>query len=255
MARLIKWPWELLVTGLLSLYFLIGFSLFWLPLFLFAAWRHREKASRAKAFQRLIQRFFKSFFSLMRLLCPGLRFDLDPLLFDMAGCVLVANHRSFFDPILLTSLFPRHGTVVKNVFFKVPIFGWVIKNAGYLPSGKDIETLRQRLNEMPDFIAQGGIFFIFPEGTRSRSLEHRLGPFKKGAFRIAQRSGADIQLLAIQGTGRLFPPDQIRVRAADRIHLRLKLVGRIEKETLSDPEGLSHQANEAQKRIEDACDP
>ena len=253
MVRLIKWPWELLITCLLWLYFLLGFCLFWLPLFLCAAWRHPEKAARAKAFQRLIHHFLKSFFFLIRLLSPGLRFDLDPLLSDMAGCILVANHRSFFDPLLLTSLFPRHGTVVKSVFFKIPIFGWVIKNAGYLPSGEDIESLRQKLSEMPEFIAQGGIFFIFPEGTRSRSRDPKLAPFKKGAFRIAQRSGAPICLLAIQGTGRLFPPDQIRLRAADRIQLRLKVVGRIEAGDLEDPNSLTEQTRHAQKCIEDAC--
>ncbi len=120
---------------------------------------------------------------------------------------MVCNHVSYLDSILMVSLFPRHKTIVKSAIFRYPVFGWFLKQSGYIPSdagqGFDGLILRQ-VERMPDFLSKGGNVFIFPEGTRS--LDGRLGAFNIGAFKLARRCSAPIRVLMIRNTDRLFQP-------------------------------------------------
>jgi len=105
------------------------------------------------------------------------------------------------------SLFPRQKTIVKKIFFKVPIMGWIMKAAGYLPLMRggefDIATIKS-IKAIPEFIQGGGNIFIFPEGSRSR--DKRLGKFQKGAFTISARQKIPIEVLFIKNTDSLFAP-------------------------------------------------
>ncbi|TFG68102.1 MAG: 1-acyl-sn-glycerol-3-phosphate acyltransferase, partial [Anaerolineales bacterium] len=84
-------------------------------------------------------------------------------------------------------------TIAKSTFFKLPVFGWLLKNSGYLPSdtsGYFFNLMRERIADMPDYLAGGGNLFIFPEGTRSR--DGKLIPRKPRVSLLAQRSRAHI---------------------------------------------------------------
>jgi len=89
----------------------------------------------------------------------------------------------------------------------VPIFGWMLKQSGYLPStseGKLSELMIERIDAMDGYLGAGGNLFIFPEGTRSR--DGAISRLNKGAFKIARLCRSPIQVLYIRNTHKLFTP-------------------------------------------------
>ena len=161
---------------------------------------------RERAFQVINSWFYATFVNVMRIVLPGLRIQVDPKVRDLRGAVFVANHLSFFDTLLVMRLYRRQKTITKGVMFKVPFLGWAQNLAGYLPSHTRTpfyQVLTERLANLKRFFAGGGVFFVFPEGTRSRTGE--LGPFLKGAFNIAAHAGAPVEIVRIENSHRVQP--------------------------------------------------
>jgi len=195
---------DLVVTLLLWGYFTLGFIVFFSPFYL-AAYLFSENCEYA--FQRLNHNFCKGFFFLIRILIPGQKWRIADEIKSIRSSVIVCNHLSYLDPLLLISLFARHKTIVKSTFFSVPIFGWMLKQSGYIPStseGRLSEILIERIDAMDGYLASGGILFIFPEGTRSR--DGTIGRLNKGAFKIARLCQTPIKILYIGNTNKLFTP-------------------------------------------------
>ena len=189
------------VTLAIWVYF-VGVAVFLLPAYLVALVTGRPRA----AVQRLNHWYLRGFFATALAVTPGLRRRVAPSIRDIRGSVVVCNHRSYLDPLLLVSLLPRQTTFVKPVFFRVPVFGWALAAAGYLPAGGGEldERLVRRVERLRRHLAEGGNLFVFPEGRRSRTGEP--GPFRAGAFRLARRFGAPVELLRHFGTDRLYEP-------------------------------------------------
>ncbi len=118
--------------------------------------------------------------------------------------VVVANHESFADILLISHLPWEMKWLSKAELFRVPILGWMMQLAGDVPVKRGFgpsaieamarcrEILRQRISVM-----------IFHEGTRSPTAD--LLPFKDGAFRLAIEAGVPILPLAVSGTGPAMP--------------------------------------------------
>lgn len=123
---------------------------------------------------------------------------------DAAPCIVVANHQSFLDLHILGAMpTPNIVLVVKAWPFRIPLYGWFMRQAGYLNSEElDQETLLRRGGEA---LASGASLLFFPEGTRSR--DGRLGRFRSGAFKLAAESGRPVVPVCLSGIGRLLPPD------------------------------------------------
>lgn len=199
---------DLAATLLIWGYFTLGFVIFFSPFYLLAALFSKD---RTRAFQRLNALFYRGFFGLGRVIMPRQRWRIDPALKAVAGAVVVCNHLSYIDPLLLISLFPRHTTIVKDRLFRIPIFGWMLGLSGYLPAssqGVQAERLVKRMEEMPAFLAGGGNLIVFPEGTRSRN--GRVGDLNPGAFKIARLCRAPMAIAAIENSQRLFTPGRFR---------------------------------------------
>ncbi|MGD8367844.1 MAG: lysophospholipid acyltransferase family protein [Desulfobacterales bacterium] len=216
---------DLAVTVLLWSYFTVGFVILFSPFYLLALvlGKHRERA-----FQRLNCRFYRGFFFLLRRLIPACRWRIDPAAAAVRGSVVVSNHVSYLDPILLISLFPRHRTIVKNRLFQIPLFGRMLALSGYLPAaagGRFGHLTIEGIASMPDFLAAGGNLFVFPEGTRSRNS--RIGRFNPGAFKVARNCKAPIVVLRIRNSDRLFTPGRFSFNAGRPNTIFLDVVDRI----------------------------
>ena len=225
MHKLRRFLRDLAVTLLLWLYFTLGFVVFFLPFYLGAFFL---KSSPEGAFQRLNHYFYGGFFKLLGLLMPGLTIRIDPALRRLRGSVVVSNHHSYLDPLMFQSIFAKQTTIVKSTFFKVPIFGWLIKTAGYMPAsaeGPFGELMLQRMTTLRDFFASGGVMFVFPEGTRRPGRP--IGALHEGAFKIARRCRVPLALVRLRNTERVFTPGQFFFHTTDPVTIEIDLVHRV----------------------------
>ncbi len=223
---------DLLVTLLLWTYFTLGFVLFFAPFYLFFA---IFSADRQKAFQRLNTAFYRGFFALCRMLMPRQAWCVDERLKHVTASVVVCNHLSYIDPLLLISLYPRHTTIVKNRLFHIPVFSWFLNRSGYLPAaarGRLAETMNHRLEALPHYLAGGGNLIVFPEGTRSR--DGRVGTLNAGAFKIARLCRAPLAVVCIENTNLLFTPEKFLFNTCSANTISVRLLAQIRPDYDSD---------------------
>jgi 1-acyl-sn-glycerol-3-phosphate acyltransferase len=100
--------------------------------------------------------------------------------------------------------------MAKISLFKIPIFGWSIGRAGFIPiDRKNRRTAVKSFDLAADRIRKGNTIVIFPEEGRSRAKQMR--PFQRGAFLLALKSEQPIVPVAIDGTYEVFPATRWRV--------------------------------------------
>jgi 1-acyl-sn-glycerol-3-phosphate acyltransferase len=118
--------------------------------------------------------------------------------------VVVSNHESFVDILLISHLPWEMKWLSKIELLRVPILGWDMRLAGDVPVERG--TTRSAVKAMRrcrEILDQRVSVIIFPEGTRSTSDD--LLPFKDGAFRLAIDAGVPILPLAVKGTRTALP--------------------------------------------------
>ena len=225
-TSVLKRCFDLFVTLLIWIYFTFGFLVFFSPFYVAALLFSRNRES---AFQRLNTIYFRSFFLLIRTIVPRLKWSIPNQLRSIRSSIIVCNHLSYLDPILLISLFSMQKTIVKGVFFKVPIFGSVLKFSGYIPASKNgaiSSWMIDKIEDMQNYLDSGGNLFIFPEGTRSRN--NRIGDFHEGAFKLAKRFKAPIRVLYLKGTNEIYKPGRFLFYGLKRATIEIRLIGNFE---------------------------
>lgn len=118
--------------------------------------------------------------------------------------LLVCNHRSLFDPLILVKYLKNSelAFIGKPEALNIPVIGKVGYGAGCLPidRGNDREALKTILTAV-SYLKKGLCSMaIFPEGTRNKT-EDVLLPFRAGSFKIAQKAGVPLVVAALKGTG------------------------------------------------------
>jgi 1-acyl-sn-glycerol-3-phosphate acyltransferase len=136
------------------------------------------------------------------------------------GAVLVCNHQGLADIPLLLSAFPRPVKfIAKRELGEIPLFGAAMAEAGNLFIDRD--DPRDAVHMLRDASARlkkGQLLVVFPEGTRSD--DGSIGEFKPGAFYLAQKSGAPVVPVHIDGSFLAMPKGAFRVRPA-RLSVRV----------------------------------
>ena len=126
--------------------------------------------------------------------------------------IFLSNHVSNLDPPILIPLLPvRVVVVLKRSLMKIPVLGWAMKLAGFIPVDRDgrVESAVESVEVAKRTLASGMHILSFPEGTRSR--DGRLQPFKKGPFYMAEESGALVVPISIYGTESMMKKGSVKI--------------------------------------------
>jgi 1-acyl-sn-glycerol-3-phosphate acyltransferase len=126
-------------------------------------------------------------------------------------CIYIANHQSNVDIwALINALPPATRFVAKESIFRIPVLGWAMAAAGFVPIDRSNRNRAVRsLKVAAEKVRAGRPVVLFPEGTRS-TIGSML-PFKKGPFHLALQAGVPVVPIAISGSGRILPRRSLRV--------------------------------------------
>lgn len=140
-------------------------------------------------------------------------------------CVVVANHASYIDGVVLFGyLPPRFSYVIKNEMQRIPVVGFLLRRIG----SRFVERFETSgsARDARDLLraASGGeSLALFPEGTFI--AEPGLGRFRPGAFAAAIKAGAPVVPVVISGARRILPAERLLPRPG---HLRVDIMNPIE---------------------------
>jgi 1-acyl-sn-glycerol-3-phosphate acyltransferase len=136
------------------------------------------------------------------------------------AAVIVANHLSLLDILVLYGTFRPFKWVAKGELFRVPFVGWNMVLNDYVRIWRgERESVKNMLAHCREHLARGSAIIIFPEGTRSR--DGRMLPFKDGAFKLAADAGCPVIPVAIQGSFDALPPHGFIFRNRSTIRVRV----------------------------------
>jgi 1-acyl-sn-glycerol-3-phosphate acyltransferase len=126
--------------------------------------------------------------------------------------IFLSNHISNLDPPILLPLIPGMTSVfLKRSLMKIPLLGKAMEMGKFVPVSRanSREDAQRSVEAAADALNSGLHITVFPEGTRSP--DGRLLPFKKGAFFLAEGTGAPIIPVVISGTERMMPKGSPRI--------------------------------------------
>jgi 1-acyl-sn-glycerol-3-phosphate acyltransferase len=143
----------------------------------------------------------------------GMRLEVRGLAQLPLPCILVANHCSYIDGVVLTaSLPPVFSYVIKREMSRVPLAGTLLRRIGAeFVERRDRKLGARDTRRLLRSAASGQAMAFFPEGTFGH--EAGLLRFHIGAFAAAARSGLPVVPVAIRGTRHCLPADSIWPRA------------------------------------------
>jgi 1-acyl-sn-glycerol-3-phosphate acyltransferase len=173
----------LLLLGLGSLLW-SGVALILYPILPRAAGRHIGRVTIAAG--------YRAFWWLARR-AGMMRLHSQPLdtLRDEPGLIVVANHPSMLDAMMLVARLPRSACIMKASLMRNPFLAPGARLARYIRN----DSPRGMVNLAVQDLQQGGQLVLFPEGTRTSTPP--VNPFRGGVSLIAKRSGASIQTVFI----------------------------------------------------------
>ena len=155
------------------------------------------------------------------------------------AAVLVANHASLIDILVLYGLFKPFKWVSKQEVFRVPVIGWNMRLNDYVPLVRgSADSVRRMMAHCDRHLASGSPVMIFPEGRRT--ADGTLQPFKPGAFDLAVRHGVPIFPIAVHDTARALPRRGWILR--NRINARVEVLPPLDPAAFSSAEALRDAA-------------
>ncbi|ELQ6170874.1 1-acyl-sn-glycerol-3-phosphate acyltransferase [Cronobacter dublinensis] len=191
-AARLNWLWRLLMTAFCFTLFGVGgllLSVVWFNLLNLAERNARRRRRLARCSIAASFRFFLRVAKAVGVL--DYHIDGAQTLRDERGCLVVANHPTLIDYVLIASVMPETDCLVKADLLRNPFVSGVIRAADYL-----INSQADRLLPESEKRLRGDdTLLIFPEGTRTRAGEPMR--LQRGAANIAVRCQADLRIVTI----------------------------------------------------------
>jgi len=136
------------------------------------------------------------------------------------AAVLVSNHASLADILVLFGLWRPFKWVSKASNFAIPFIGWNMRLNRYVPLVRgDKDSIARMVQTCEEWLERGVPVLLFPEGTRSPDGEVRA--FKDGAFRMAIDRQVPLIPIALSGTGDVLPKHGWVMRGTARCRVRV----------------------------------
>lgn len=127
------------------------------------------------------------------------------------GVLMVANHQSYLDPIVLAvQLYRPVSFLAKSELFRNPLFGWLIRSLNAFPvrqGAGDVGAMKETIRRLQ----QGHMLVIYPEGSRSDTGD--LLPIASGAALVIRRAGVQVVPAIIEGSFQAWPRSRRIFRA------------------------------------------
>jgi len=142
---------------------------------------------------------------------------------DDVPYVMVANHQSIADIMVLFTLRKQFRWVAKDSVFKVPFLGWMMRMANYVAIKRGDRASREKMmDECKAHLAMGNPVMMFPEGTRSETTQMR--SFKRGAFRLAVDTASPVLPIIIDGTRHALPKNSWIFNQTGKLTIRIRVL-------------------------------
>lgn len=133
--------------------------------------------------------------------------------------VIISNHQSLLDILMINSLCYSFKWVSKAENIKVPVLGWYLWMADYLiVDRRDSESKAKMLSRAYNFLKKDISVMIFPEGTRYIDGP---GYFKRGAFSLAIEARIPVLPIVLDGTGSILPRKSFVISEKRDIYIRV----------------------------------
>ena len=137
-----------------------------------------------------------------------------------ATYVMVANHQSLLDILVLFRLFVHFKWISKIENFRIPCIGWNMRLNNYIELRRgDKQSIGEMMSAASRTLDDGSSIMMFPEGTRS--AHGRLKDFKHGAFTLAQSSGCPLLPIVLEGTSNALPKRGFVLQGRHPISIRV----------------------------------
>ena len=179
--------WRLIATGRGMAAGVVGgflFSVIVFPL----AWLWPHRASRHRVVTAVIHGFFRALVAVLQFVgVMTLEVEGGAVLRTRHPAVVVANHPTWLDVMVLLSLTPHACCVVKNAHWRNPCFYGIVRAAEYVSNVDPVALVEAGSRQLE----AGYTMIIFPEGTRSPA-PNRLHAFSRGFAHMAIKAGTPI---------------------------------------------------------------
>lgn len=114
--------------------------------------------------------------------------------------VIVANHQSLTDIVVLYRTRMQFKWVAKESLFRVPFIGWNLGLARHIKLRRgDFSSIKNVYHEAATWLRDDMSVLFFPEGTRSET--GKMKEFQNGAFKLAIKEKKPVLPIALRGTG------------------------------------------------------
>ena len=187
--RSLNWYWRLVGTGLAFSIFGLGGLFMALTIFPALMVILRNRAKRRKYAQLVICRGFRLFAWMLDItgVAEVKTRHIDRLR-NASGVLIIANHPTLLDVVMILSQLDRCQCVVKHQLFRNPFLFGVVRAAGFIRNDDNPENL---ITQARHHLREGANIMIFPEGTRTPSKK-KLGKLQRGVANIAIETQADL---------------------------------------------------------------
>ena len=157
--------------------------------------------------------------------------------------VFASNHASMADAVLMFYVEHPFVAVAKLGLFQVPVLGWTLHLAGFLPVKRgDKRSTEWLMGEAKRALLRGTSVFLFAEGTRSK--DGRLLPFKHGAFSLSRETGLPLAPVVIRGSHLIARKDSGFIAASERIEIEIEVLEILQPAQFSSTEAFMQETRE-----------